>query len=207
MKIRLFLIALIISGIPALKAQNNFKSENYIGVNGGPVFSMVFFKPTVNQYYLMGYQTGLVFRHINEKSLGIQVEVNYSQRGWSELSGLYARRLDYIEMPFLSHIYFGNKVRFFFNIGPKISYLIDDVVIYNVLGSLNEQHKLAATNKFDYGFAAGMGLMFMIGRQAFQLDTRANYSVSNFFPDSRIDYFDNSNNMNASATLSWLLKL
>lgn len=207
MKIRLFLTLLIISVIPALKAQNNFKSENYIGVNAGPVFSMVFFKPTVNQYYLMGYQTGLVFRHINEKSLGIQVEVNYSQRGWNEFNGQYARRLDYIEMPFLSHIYFGNKVRFFFNLGPKISYLIDDVVVRNTVETSSEQHELAAENKLDYGFAAGMGLMFMIGRQAFQLDTRANYSVSNFFPDSRIDYFDNSNHMNASATLSWLLKL
>lgn len=191
-----------------VKAQSDYKPETWLGVNGGATVSMVYFKPMVGQSFLIGYHGGFVFRHIAEKSLGVQAEINYSQRGWAESNGLYSRRLDYIEIPFLSHIHFGRKVQFYMNIGPRVGYYIGDNVTYNGNGSPDEeQQKLTVSQKLDYGFAGGPGLLFKFGEQSIQLDIRANYSISNFFPDSNKDYFDNSNHMNASVSLAWMFKI
>ncbi len=193
---------------PASAQINKFKGETYLGINGGPSASMVFFKPTVEQEYLTAYHGGLVFRYISEKSLGVQAELNYSQRGWSETGGSFVKRLDYLEIPFLTHIYFGDKTQFIFNIGPKIGYLIQETVLHNNNpASTAEQHVQSIQNKFDYGFAAGLGFLFKINRQVFQLESRANFSFSDIYSNERRDYFDNSNLINASVTLGWLIQV
>jgi len=40
-----------------------------------------------------------------------------------------------------------------------------------------------------------------------QLDTRANYSLSDVFSNDTRDYFDTSNNLYLSVNLAWLLKI
>ncbi|MDO9633928.1 MAG: porin family protein [Paludibacter sp.] len=199
----------ILYSINSASAQiNKFKSETYLGISGGPAASMVYFKPTVEQDYLTAYHGGLVFRYISEKHLGIQAELNYSQRGWKEIGGSFEKRLDYLEIPFLTHIYFGDKAQFIFNIGPKIGYLIQEKILYNSNPSSTvEQHIQPIQNKFDYGFAAGLGFLFKIKRQVFQLESRANMSFSDIFSNDRRDYFDNSNLINASVTLGWLIQV
>ena len=89
------------------------KPEIYVGVTAGATGSMVIFNPVVAQTYLQGYNGGLVFRYIAEKNVGMQAELNFSQRGWKEANGLFAKQLNYIELPFLTHIYMGKKNRFF----------------------------------------------------------------------------------------------
>jgi hypothetical protein len=191
-----------------IQAQSEYKPETWIGANGGTTLSMVYFKPMVGQTYLTGYHGGLVFKHIAEKSLGVQAEINYSQRGWAESNGLYSRRLDYIEIPFLSHIHFGKKVQFYMNIGPKLGYFIGDNVTFHGSGVPDkEQQKLNVSQKFDYGFCGGPGLLFKMGGQSIQIDIRANYSISNFFPDDSREYFDNSNHINASVSFAWMFKV
>ncbi len=208
MRTSLISVVCIMTILSGIKAQSDYKSETWIGANGGTTFSMVYFKPMVGQSYLMGFHGGLVFKHIAEKSLGVQAEFNYSQRGWSESSGLYSRRLDYIEIPFLTHIHFGNKVQFYLNIGPKVGFFIGDVVLHNSNGIPDkEQQKLTVSQKLDYGFCGGPGLLFKFGEQSIQIDIRANYSISNFYPADNLSYFDNSNHMNASVSLAWMFKI
>jgi hypothetical protein len=198
----------IISFQSGMQAQSDYKPETWFGVNGGTTLSMVYFKPMVGQSYLIGYHGGLVFKHIAEKSLGVQAEFNYSQRGWAESNGIYSRRMDYIEIPFLSHIHFGKKLQFYMNIGPKVGYYIGDFVRYNSNGIPDEeQQKLTVSQKFDYGFCGGPGLLYKFGGQSIQLDIRGNYSISNFFPDDTRAYFDNTNHINASVSLAWMFKV
>lgn len=189
-------------------AQNNkFARETYIGINGGATGSMVYFKPAVNQDYLLAYHGGLVFRYISERNLGVQAELNYVQKGWQETNNSYAKRLDYIEIPFMTHLYFGNKTQVYVNIGPEIGYLINEQELLNINpASTDAQHK-PVENKFDYGFAAGLGLLFKIKKQVFQIDSRANFSISDIFSNERRDYFDNSNNINVSVSLAWLYRV
>lgn len=195
--------------LPFAGAQNNnFISETYVGLSAGRSASTIYFKPTIEQDLLFAYQGGLVFRYINEKSLGIQAELNYSQRGWNEAGGAYIKRLDYIEIPFLTHIYFGNNARFFFNIGPKIGYLLQETVLSNSNpDSTTEQHVQGVQNKFDYGLAAGIGCLFNIKKQVFQFEGRGNFSASDIFSNDKRDYFDNSNLIHASLSLGWLIQV
>ncbi len=172
-KISIFLCIFLFSA--NLFAQpSSEKPEIYFGTTQGISASMINFSPSVNQGMLLGYNGGLIFRHITEKNVGLQVELNFFQHGWKETDSIYSRRLNYIELPFMTHIYFGNKSRFFFNIGP------------------------------NYGICGGLGFMFRIRKNVLQLDARANYSLSDIFSNNKTDFFDSSNNINFSVNLSWL---
>ncbi|MBP1637938.1 MAG: hypothetical protein H6Q18_727, partial [Bacteroidetes bacterium] len=100
---RLLIIVLLLqTAKPVIQAQTVLLDppEIYIGATGGMNGSLVSFNPTVNQSMpLIGYNGGLSFRYITEKHFGLQIEANYSQRGWTESNGLYSRRADYIELP------------------------------------------------------------------------------------------------------------
>lgn len=184
------------------------KPEMYVGVTAGATGSMVMFNPAVNQTYLQGYNGGLVFRYIAEKNVGMQAELNYSQRGWNEASGLFAKQLNYVELPFLTHIYLGKKNRFFINIGPKISYLLSEKVLVNGTANSTEiQQTTAIQNAFDYGLCGGIGFLFNIKGNHLQLDTRAYYALSDVYSNDKRDYFDTSNNANLSVNLAWLIQI
>jgi len=206
---RKLLILVLIFISASLYAQVRLdKPEMYIGANLGVTESMINFSPAIPQGFLMGFNGGIVFRYIAEKNVGIQAELNFSQRGWTESSGLYSRQLNYIELPFMTHIYVGRKNRFFFNLGPKISYLISERVILNsTVGSVDAQHVTSVEHPFDYGLCTGLGMLFNINGKIIQLDTRANYSLSNIFADTKRDVFSSSNNLNLSVNLAWLFQL
>lgn len=187
--------------------KNKFVAATFIGINGGATGSMVLFKPGVNQDYLLAYHGGLVFRHISENHFGVQAELNYVQKGWQEINLAYAKRLDYIELPFMTHIYFGNKAQVFVNIGPKIGYMIHEEVLFNNNLSSTAAQRAVIDNKFDYGFVGGLGFLFNIHKQVFQLDSRANFSISDIFSKDKKDYFDNSNNVNIALSFAWLFKI
>ncbi|MDP4239264.1 MAG: porin family protein [Bacteroidota bacterium] len=206
---RKLLISMLVAISATLSAQVRLdKPEMYFGANFGVTESMVLFNPTISQGLLMGYNGGIVFRYIAEKNVGMQAELNFSQRGWKESSGLYSRQLDYVELPFMTHIYVGNKNRFFINLGPKISYLLSDRKLLNNTGaSTDVQHVNPVKYPFDYGLCGGLGLLFNINGKILQLDTRASYSLSDLFADSKSDYFSNSNNLNFSVNLAWLFQV
>jgi hypothetical protein len=199
-------LALIISFTALLAQDRLIKPEMYVGVNFGATESQISFNPTVKQGYLQGYNGGLVFRYIAEKNVGTQVELNFSQRGWKESTGLYTRQLNYIELPFMTHIFIGKKNRFFFNIGPKVSYLISDKLVVDQTTTIEPQYS-KIQNPFDYGLCGGLGLLFNIKGNIIQLDTRFNYSLNDIYSNKKTDFFSNSNNMNLSCNLAWLLKI
>jgi len=203
---KIFLLLSIVS-YTALSAQARLdKPEMYIGGSAGVTESMINFKPTIDQGFLMGYTGGLVFRYIAEKNVGMQAELNFSQRGWTESNGLYTKQLNYIELPFMTHIYIGRKSRIFLNFGPKISYLVSEKVVKNESLTMDIQHTTAIENPFDYGLCAGLGFQFKIKNNVYQLETRGNYGLSDVFSNDKRDYFDTSNNINVSVYVAWLFQ-
>ena len=202
------LIFLVLTSTLLASAQDRLMNpEMYLGVDAGITESQVAFTPAVGQRYLMGINGGLVFRYIAEKNVGMQAELNFSQRGWAEYGGLYMRQLNYIELPFMTHIYIGKRNRFFINIGPKISYLLYENVLLNNSGTNAEQHVTLVQHPFDYGLCGGIGILFGIGKNQLQLDTRFNFGLSDIYKDSKIDYFSTSNHLNLSVNLAWLLRV
>ena len=102
--------------------------EIYIGTSHGVNGSMMLFSPKVPLTYQLGYNGGLAFRYVTEEHFGLQVEVNYSQRGFTEEGGVYSRQFNYVEFPF-DTLLSGNTHRFIFNLGPKLSYLLEDKIL------------------------------------------------------------------------------
>ena len=181
-------------------------SENYVGISFGVNNSMVMFTPSVDQEMLfLGTSSGIAYRWITEKHAGLQIELKYSQRGWKELSGLYTRRINYIEIPFLTHVYFGNTHRLFFNFGPKFSFLLNEQVLKNdTLNSTSEQHIKKVYHPFEYGGALGFGYdLHTRNAGVFEIEARGYYGLSNIFADSKSDYFSTSNYLNISLNLAW----
>lgn len=184
-------------------------AEIYIGTSHGVNASMVLFNPTVKQFPLLGYNGGISFRYITEKRVGLQVELNYSQRGWEEEGGAYTRQLTYIELPFLTHLYLGNTHRFIFNIGPKVSYLLYESVLVNTIpNSQEEQHIKPVYFPLDYGLTAGLGYNLRTRKAGvFQLEVRAYYGLSDIFANTKSDYFATSNYLNAAVNIGWFFQL
>lgn len=197
---KIIIISLLAIISPLLKAQY---PEYAIGVRSGAQWSLISFNPSIAQPSLpITFQIGAQFRVISEKYFGTKIELNYTQRGFKDKEG--HRQLDYIELPFMTHITFGKKLfRFFIDLGPEISYLIKD----NSITSSTLQHTTKIKNKFDYGIIGGLGFEFNTKYGIYTIDTRYNFGLNNIFGNSASENFKASTNQNISLSLSYLFPL
>lgn len=218
----LILLCLSTITLSSLAQPKLLREEMYVGAQAGAMASMVNFTPDVSQsplHSMPGVTGGAVFRYIGHKVCGLQVEVNYMQRGWQEYDKSagngYLRQLNYIEVPMLMHLYFGDKARGFFNLGPQIGYLIQEKQsnipsIYSAAwdsgkGSGTYHQYVPVENKFDWGVAGGLGFYYRTPRAGtYQLEARFNYSLGCIFSTSKMDYFSYSNNMNLSLCFAYM---
>ncbi|MBP1640405.1 MAG: hypothetical protein H6Q17_1988 [Bacteroidetes bacterium] len=190
------------------KAQSDdFQPYFSFGTSHGISLSSINFYPAVVQKQLMGYYGGVAANYVSEKHWGLQVELNYSQRGWKEqeTSGDFQRRLNYFEMPVLTHFYLGNKFRWMFNVGPKIGYMLSESSQNAVSSSNNPENTMSIANKFDYGICAGSGFELVVGSTSYVLEARYSFGLSDIFPNSKTDTFGNSGNKFLSITLGVFL--
>ena len=220
----LLFMALAVVLFCPLQAQETFHKEWVAGVSGGINASSVFFAPKVQQQLLLGYNGGLTVRWITEKNLGLQLEANFKQQGWNERFEApegypnpetypdyrYIRRMNYIELPFLTHIYFGSeRLRFFFNMGPQIGLLAGESTEENLRGATpnktNAQHTMAVEKKFAWGLCGGPGLEVRTGIGYFLLEARYYYSLGDFYNTRRQDVFSKASTQVFSAKLSYLI--
>ena len=184
----------------------DFSSHNIsVGVKGGASLSRVNFQSSVPQKMLPGMVLGASFRYIEEKHFGIIAEVNLEQRGWKEdfkpLEGYsYSRSLTYVQVPLLTHIYFGSdKARFFFNAGPEI---------FETNFRKIEQFTLPVHRKFDYGISAGLGLEVNVApKHSINLEGRFYYGLNDVFRNHKTDPFQGSSCMSIMITLGYNIRL
>jgi len=205
---RLVLIVLFAVSVSLGKAQtSDFQPYFSFGTAHGVSLSSINFYPAVVQKQLMGYYGGVAVNYISEKHWGLQVELNYSQRGWKtqQTSGDFQRRLNYFEMPVLTHFYLGNKFRWMFNVGPKIGYMLSESSQNAVASSTNPENTMPIANKFDYGICAGSGFELVMGATSYVLEARYSFGLSDIFPNTRTDTFGNSGNKFLSITLGVFL--
>lgn len=193
--------------------------EMYVGAHGGATASMVYFSPAVAGVSPLNAAIapfgGLVFRYAGHKVCAVQVELNYMQRGWREVVAAtgtaqavdYRRRLHYVEVPFLMHLYFGGEhCRGFLNLGPQAGYCIGDKAS-GTTGDEGCQYEPVA-QKFDWGIAGGAGLYYRHARVGlFQLEARFNYSLGAIYPVRQTDYFSFANAMDLSIGLAYMWQI
>jgi hypothetical protein len=189
-----------------LYAQNEFKPKTYLGIIQGVNFSRVDFDITgIEQKFVSGYSGGLIFRYISEPVAGIQIEVNYTEKGWSgkpDTSAYYNGHLGYLELPFLTHITLGkNKTFFTINFGPYVSYLIMNKIESNI------DYPEVIDNQFEFGYCAATGIGFHFSIGTFQIEGRYLNSLTNFFNKSTNPQFNASRNQLINISFTYLIKL
>jgi hypothetical protein len=222
-----FVIALLTAS--SANAQIGEQRSNLsIGINGGANYNTVSFeRHRVKQNGLLGTNAGLTVRYISEKYFamicGLQVELNYSQRGWDKKYELsdgtkdptrgYTRDMNYIEIPFLAHLAFGKDygAQFFLNLGPQVGFLLNDSESYFGLSSSeleSEEYGKKIQNKFDYGITGGLGMEIRTRKAgSFLIEGRYYFGLSDFYDNAKKDYFSRSANATITAKVTYLFDL
>lgn len=224
---KIFILLLALFGcMQAATAQNHYEGNISIGGQAGATFSRVNFSPSVPQSLQSGIVVGGAFRYVEEKHFGLIAELNVEQRGWKEkfdgYDYAYQRRFTYIQLPVLTHVYFGSdKIHGFFNAGPEIGYMIASSVKsnfdYGNVGSIDgfpsvnrnvDQYRLKVKNHLDYGISAGLGLeWFQSHKQSFRLEGRFYYGLGDVFSNHKTDPFSASNSMMVMVTLGYFYRI
>lgn len=219
----LVFVLLISSGV-TFAQKSSFKPEWNFGVNAGVTASSIDLEPHIQTKLMNGNTGGFSVRYISEKNLGLQGEFNYSQQGFKEdfvetdSIYSYSRNLNYMEVPIMTHIYFGNKVRFVLNLGPKISFMTSNKEKMNTAlseliasgdtttFSVYEHFGKSIQRKFDYGLIAGTGVEFRSAIGYFVLEARYYFGLGDIFNNSKKDYFSRSANRVLSFKLTYFIK-
>lgn len=222
-----FLILLLLGiSIPAAAQLGEQKNNLSFGFNGGVNNNQVSFLPNIKQKGYMAYTGGVTARYISEKYFamicGVQLELNYSQRGWEEKiednANTYSRTMNYLEVPFLAHLAFGKEkgTQFFVNAGPQIAFLLNEKEHYssgwdasNRPNGINYQYGKMADNRFDYGLVGGAGFEIKTGIGNFLLEGRYYLGLSDFYTNNKanINNFEKSSNSTLSARLTYLFDI
>jgi hypothetical protein len=219
------LILILLCSNSMLKAQTHYASRVSVGVKGGVDFSRIFFNPSVTQKMAMGAVAGLQIKYVEESHFGLIAELNLEQRGWKEdfeeTQYSYKRTVNYIQIPVLAHIYFGNRGQFFFNAGPEIGFKIGESTSTNFdvanISSLpdmpskklnTDEMFMDADQKIDYGISVGLGGEFFVNpRHSVLLEARFYYGLGNVLKSGRQESFSASNSMSVMATLGYFFRI
>lgn len=222
------IIAILATTTHQAVAADIFSSNNIsVGAKGGMSLSRVNFQSSVPQKMIGGIVLGASARYISEKHFGLIAEFNMEQRGWNEdfspLEGYkFKRQFTYLQVPFLTHIYFGSeKARFFINAGPEIGFMIGDKTTSNfdyehaadnaeIQSTYRkiEQYTLEVERKFDYGISAGLGLELSFSRKhAVNLEGRFYYGLNDVFSNHKRDPFSGSSAMSIMVTLGYYYRI
>ena len=203
----LILIALLALGLSARAQYQFLKPELGVGVNQGVnLMPRVGFTPSVEQEFDVRYHGGVTLRYAIQRHFGVQAEVNYSRLGWKEIddNGTYKRQLDYLEIPFLSHLSFGRRVtRVIIHLGPEFRFLLHESASGYADGG--EQRSMSIDNRFDFGLTGGLGVEFRTRSAGFfLLEARYNFGLSNLFDDDPGSQFSRSGNQAILVSFTYL---
>lgn len=223
---RLLLFSLVVWCTNICVAQRTYEPHFAIGGKAGITLSNIAFTPNVKQSMKQGLTMGVVARYTEEKFFGLIGELKIEQRGWQEnfdeTGFSYSRTLTYIQLPLLTHIYFGGKnFKGFVNLGPSVGYMISSSVSSNfdyenpslengfpIENRHINQMSMPIKNKFDYGILGGIGMELIIKkRHSIMLEGRYYYGLGNIFSAKKKDEFSASRGTAIEVTLGYLFHI
>lgn len=229
----LSLLMAILACESAVAQQRIYPRRLDFGVIGGMNMSSYAFAPKLNQGQTYGYTAGLAVRYTEESLFGLQAELCITERGYKddlddELKDAgysFDRKLTYIELPVMAHIFFriGRRNQICIDAGPKIGFYLSDKINSNMPEGYDEgvykrpngggtiilndyrylHHTLPIEKKFDYGLQFGLGYEFRFSREvSAQLMGRYYYGLGNLWPDKKTDHYEGSSNNGIQVTLT-----
>ena len=212
---------------PSLSAQTHYVPHIWVGGHGGATLSEMSFSPSIKQSFVPGFTFGGAFRFAEERHVGLQAELNISQRGWQEkfdegYDFSYARRLTYVEIPVMTHIFFGSRTfKCIVNLGPEFGYMIADNISSNfdyknpasvpgfpLSNRSTDQMGMDVKNRFDYGITAGLGFeLYLARRHSVFLEARYYFGLGNIYPSGRKDEFSASRGTSILVTAGYFFRI
>ncbi len=207
------LLLCIVFSFMRLEAQEKFQPKNFVGINLGASASKMNFNPVVEQDINIGYGGGFIFKHFSEKTLGLQVELNFTQKGWAEkleANNIYSRRLNYIELPCMTHVEVGkSNKRLFLNVGPCFSLMFSDkekISLEDEKG-LEKHYQVKIDNKLEFGAAFGIGLTRSTSYGELQFEIRGNQGITGIFGNKSNNLFSFSQNQQVGVKIAYFYNL
>ncbi|QHT65613.1 PorT family protein [Rhodocytophaga rosea] len=182
-------------------------AQTSIGIKAGLNIPKVVFEPSIEQETIFTYNGGLIFKHFEDKIAGVQLEVNFSQKGWKEIIDsvqYYSRKINYIEIPCMSQFYLGvTKFRLFLNMGFLVGYSVSaSEKIQTTDLQTNRKYSFTDTdNRAEFGLTGGLGMMYESTIGNFQLEGRFSQSMTD------IQATTNSKNQVISVSIAYLISL
>ncbi len=198
----------MVPGILFAQTTESYPKQMGFGIKGGANYSTLFLGIPLQQMNAGIDPTyGLMFSYIDKKTVGVQIELNYVSKSWEENpSGdyLFTSKIDYIELPMLTTLHFGNRLKFLVNFGPYISVLLKEESSHNVDQTSNyfEFYEKRAPRKGDFGMTGGAGLRLRSKVGLFQFEGRYTFSFQNLY-DTKINNLDYSNMTTIGVYLSY----
>lgn len=165
----------------------------------------------------LGTTFGILAKYVGEKHTGIQIELNYTQRGWTELlldeTEQFTTDLNYIDLATLSYFYVGKKskkVNPIILAGTEINYFLN-AVEEPFDPALEQEITYRATSenirKILFGINAGAGANIDFPFGQIQMDFRFFIGFSNVFDSEMPDTPPFSQHQNLSVQVAYFPNL
>lgn len=216
----LLVVACLMLGI-SLLSQAQDERKTYLGVKGGYNFSGVnvyhsFYRYDINQEIKNGVQGGIIVMNYLRNHIGIQAELNYTQKGYKQkfLSGeTYSERFNYVELPFLFNLHTGKKdFHVFFNAGCYFEYLLSVDATSPNLANISEDEDFDPYVKsrdpnYGYGYRGGLGVFYDLPIGTFMVEASFSYDLSNYIDPPSYDSGEPilSNHMVGTVSVAYLI--
>lgn len=191
----LFVLAAIVPNLSFAQTETMYPKQVGIGLRLGSTFSMMKIDLPTTQSSTLEPNFGLIFNYIDKKTVGIQLELNYVTKNWQENPSadlIFDAKMNYIEIPMLTTLHFGNKLKLLVNFGPYLSILLNETHSHNITTSSNylQFYENRNPKKGDFGMTGGAGLRYQTKIGLFQLEGRYAYGFQNLYDadDSNLNY-------------------
>lgn len=196
--------------------------QSGFGLRGGSSYSQASFTPTArragvrspDQVLVGGFETGLFWRMLNNRYLGLQAELNYSVKGWHIYPGTFAahfKEYHYVQLPLLTHFQLGRgRLKFVVQAGALLAYAhqIKDVELPDPDAGAPIRYAHQQQLPWQYGIVGGAGPAVELpwGLGMLQLEARFTHFLSNLLEIdiTRGDDFASSNQQNITFGLQWV---
>lgn len=194
----------------ALSQTDEFKTSYSFGIKQGINYSSVLFNPGLKQGVTLGYNGGLVYKFHNERLFGLQLELIFNQKGWTEnldtISNSYSRKMNYLEIPLITQIIFGKReTKIYVNLGTSFGYLLsekENKTINNEDFTFDHYDK-KIDKKFDYSGLGEIGTYFNTGFGELQIGLRYQMTLTDLFDTTADSDFVNAKNQVWNLSLTW----
>lgn len=185
------------------------KAQFSVGVRQGYGYHGLRLAPNSIEKYqepFLRLNTGLVIIYNSINNAGLQMEINYAEKGWQEIdttvAGAYFKRnVYYLEVPIFSHFEIDlGKIRPIIFVGPYLAWKLGESTdSENFTHIWNESHPYnhyeQEIRNLDFGIKLGLGVRYNITQRfAIYIDGRYDFEMGG----GRDIFIDHPNNIEIS---------